>query len=42
VEFEECGGVPAVVTLRSLLAVSGGVLQIVEMKGSDIGLNLGV
>jgi hypothetical protein len=36
-EFEECGGVPAVVALRSSSAVSGGVLQIVEIKGSDIG-----
>jgi hypothetical protein len=37
VEFEECGGVPAVVALWSSSVVSGGALQIVEMKGSEMG-----
>jgi hypothetical protein len=36
-EFEECDGVPAVVALRSSSMVSRGVLQIVEMKGSEMG-----
>jgi hypothetical protein len=35
--FEECDGVPAVVALRSSSMVSRGVLQIVEMKGSEMG-----
>jgi hypothetical protein len=37
-EFRECGDISAVVALWSSSTVSSGVLQIVEMKGSEIGL----